>query len=165
MSDYSNSAVRKVDLQTSSYVVSTIASVPYPWGIVVDIIDIVTDRCNLYVVSNLNIGAIYEISIPSSSEGISVTNATLIAGGTSAGELQHHGMIYMNATAGSQDGTLLNATFSRPTGIALDSHGNLYISDDYGYYIKSLFTTYYFHSIRILSRGNGNVSTLAGNIG
>jgi hypothetical protein len=85
VSDYSNSVVRKVDLQTSSYVVSTIASVPYPWGIVVDIIDIVTDSCNIYVVNNDYVGAIYEISILSSSEGATVTNSTLIAGGSAAG--------------------------------------------------------------------------------
>ncbi len=54
--------------------------------------------------------------------------------------------------AGGQDGPAATATFHLPVGLALDSGGNLYVSDHLG------------HSIRKIS-STGNVTTLAGSYG
>ena len=54
-----------------------------------------------------------------------------------------------NGNSGSMDGAIANATFSTPTGIALDATGNMYIADMNNHKIRKITPT-------------GNVSTLAG---
>jgi sugar lactone lactonase YvrE len=55
-------------------------------------------------------------------------------------------------TAGSADGTGTGASFKSPAGVAVDSAGNVYVSDTYN------------HTIRVIAAG-GVVSTLAGQPG
>jgi len=55
-----------------------------------------------------------------------------------------------NGNSGSNNGTGLNATFNFPTGIVIDTMGNLFVADSYNYKIRKIDTA-------------GVVSTFAGN--
>ncbi len=54
--------------------------------------------------------------------------------------------------AGSKDGTGITANFYQPTGVAVDTNGNLFIVDQYNFTIREISTT-------------GQVTTIAGQVG
>jgi sugar lactone lactonase YvrE len=55
-----------------------------------------------------------------------------------------------NGIAGGTDGSRLNATFNKPSGVAVDEHGNVFVTEYEG------------HRVRVISN-DGMVMTLAGN--
>lgn len=141
VSDFNNAKIRRIRLHDSY--VSTIASVSKVWGIVLD----AANSC-LYAVSSTATGVIHQISIIENNTTIPyLYSSSVLAGGSSQG---------------STDGSLLSSTFYNPTGIAMDSHRNVYISDSYQTYSSATYTTTYQHSIRRISLTFANVSTMSG---
>jgi hypothetical protein len=96
--------------------------------------------------TNARFGFPYAITVDSS-DNLYVTDPERIRKITPLGVVT---TIAGSGTTGSSDGTGTNATFNYPTGVAVDSNGNVYVTDFYNHRIRKITST-------------GIVTTVAGN--
>jgi len=79
----------------------------------------------------------------------------VVDSGNHAIRMLHNGYVYTLAggEAGGRNGHISYARFNRPSAIAIDRNGNLYVVDTLN------------HAIRFINLNTGNVSTIAGRLG
>ena len=139
VADSSNSAIRRIDVGRPGYVVSTITNkIDTPRGVVIDY-----SNQNLYI-SSYNSNNVYKLSLS--------TNVPVVYAGTGG------------ITNGYLDGYRLNAHFSNPTGLSIDRFDNIYVADQYSIVERNGDEVDY-HSIRLIRKSTGNVTTMAGRNG
>lgn len=130
---------------------ATSASLNGPRAVIFDALD------NMIIADTLNMAIRMVPKVPGTYFGISMPQAGHLY--TIAGELDPAKFpslgIYPN---GHQDGKNRAALFGGPRGLALDSQGNLYVADSYGWN-----TTGSYHFIRKID-GSGNVTTILGQV-
>jgi hypothetical protein len=161
VSDFSNSAIRRVDILNHTYVSSPFKGIQYPLGIAID-----GTETYLYAISQNRV--IYRLSLNVASP-ITVTDSMIIAGSKSgtAGLLNENPLSieFNHVILAFSDGYMANAKFYNPRYLAMDdSHQNLFISDTMAI-LKLGKSTIVSARIRKLSLTNKTVSTVLGGRG
>jgi len=144
VADNGNNAIRRVTLDGADYPVTTIVEsllLGNPYGLAFDSI-----HRELYI-SSYSGQRILKISVSSLTESSSSMQISAIN-------------IYAGSVEGFANGFRSTSIFHSPSGLALDSNLDLYISDRYEYTTRD--GTHYLHSVRKISFETENITTVAG---
>jgi DNA-binding beta-propeller fold protein YncE len=156
VADSNNNRIRRININSPGFAVNTLPpTINSPFGLVID-----DSNTNLYVSSSAS-NSVYKVTLSS-------YVLSLYAGSSSGNKMKYLlidvricllGLLY-----GYIDGSLTTSTFSSPTGLSIDSKDNIYLADQY-YFTDDSSIEHELHSIRLLSKTVGNVTTLAGRSG